>query len=622
MPTIEPPPLNSKQLNAAGVSYGVWYDYWNTLTAFINDNVGAGGGGGGTDVEFQIDGASSATATEVLDFDGTDFTIVESPANNFDIKLSEERIQDITGAMFSGNTETLVTVTYQDADGTIDVVVDNDLSNYDNSSSGFLTDVTGEALSTLSDVTISAIASGEILKWNGSAWVNNTLVEAGIAATSHTHATTDITSGTFADARIAESNVTQHQAALSITESQISDLAHTTARTDEEITDLAGGMFTGNTETGITATFQDVDNTVDLVVSDTTVAGDTGSTGITPGDTLTIAGGTNITTAMSGDTLTINASGGGSDTFTSVEVDGVTVSTAAPTLDFDGTDFTVTESPADNFDISISDNFLLNTGDVGTGTYDFGGATSLEIPNSSSPTVNADGEIAVDTAVTDFSHGLVKYYSGEEMGVVAMPISEYTSPADGEMIAYNATNDEFELVTAPGGDWVKISSATASSSATIEFTGLSTTYSRYAIVIGALVPATDNVDFWGRMSDDNGSTWKSASGGYAWINHRNTTTTTTITSSVTDTKFIFARLVGNVGSYEKISGILNFTNVAQTTGVPTFDTNLSYANSAGSATQSEGSGYQRNAFGFNGIQLLMSSGNITSGEFILYGIKA
>lgn len=47
----------------------------------------------------------------------------------------------------------------------------------------------------------------------------------GKAATVHTHATTDITSGTFADARVAASNVTQHQASLSITESQISDLA-------------------------------------------------------------------------------------------------------------------------------------------------------------------------------------------------------------------------------------------------------------------------------------------------------------------------------------------------------------------------------------------------------------
>ena len=46
--------------------------------------------------------------------------------------------------------------------------------------------------------------------------------------------TADIQSGTFADARIAQSNVTQHQAALSITESQISDLqSYLTAETND-----------------------------------------------------------------------------------------------------------------------------------------------------------------------------------------------------------------------------------------------------------------------------------------------------------------------------------------------------------------------------------------------------
>ena len=44
------------------------------------------------------------------------------------------------------------------------------------------------------------------------------------AVPSHNHAAGDLTSGTLADARVAQSNVTQHQAALSITESQISDL--------------------------------------------------------------------------------------------------------------------------------------------------------------------------------------------------------------------------------------------------------------------------------------------------------------------------------------------------------------------------------------------------------------
>ena len=38
------------------------------------------------------------------------------------------------------------------------------------------------AVSDIGDVTISGIASGELLKWNGSAWINQTLTEAGVAA--------------------------------------------------------------------------------------------------------------------------------------------------------------------------------------------------------------------------------------------------------------------------------------------------------------------------------------------------------------------------------------------------------------------------------------------------------
>lgn len=52
----------------------------------------------------------------------------------------------------------------------------------ENTSAGYISDITGESLSDLSDVTISSIASGELLKWNGSAWINNTLTEAGVQA--------------------------------------------------------------------------------------------------------------------------------------------------------------------------------------------------------------------------------------------------------------------------------------------------------------------------------------------------------------------------------------------------------------------------------------------------------
>jgi len=40
----------------------------------------------------------------------------------------------------------------------------------------------------------------------------------------------------------------------------------TADQTDEEIQDVVGAMFTSNTETGITATYQDADGTIDLVV--------------------------------------------------------------------------------------------------------------------------------------------------------------------------------------------------------------------------------------------------------------------------------------------------------------------------------------------------------------------
>jgi hypothetical protein len=76
---------------------------------------------------------------------------------------------------------------------------------------------------------------------------------------------------------------------------------------------------------------------------------------------------------------------------------------------------------------------------------------ALKLPVSAAPTVDSNGEIAVDTTVTDFSHGLVKYYSGEELTVVAMPSANLNSPTDGYVVGYDATNDEFKLVAPTAG---------------------------------------------------------------------------------------------------------------------------------------------------------------------------
>jgi len=60
--------------------------------------------------------------------------------------LTDEQVEDKIGAMLTGNTETLITVTYQDSTGDIDFVVDNNLANYSNASSGFLTSIAANSI--------------------------------------------------------------------------------------------------------------------------------------------------------------------------------------------------------------------------------------------------------------------------------------------------------------------------------------------------------------------------------------------------------------------------------------------------------------------------------------------
>lgn len=76
--------------------------------------------------------------------------------------------------------------------------------------------------------------------------------------------------------------------------------------------------------------------------------------------------------------------------------------------------------------------------------------TTLELPVSATPAVATDGEIALDTTVADFSHGVIKFYGTEEQGIVSMPIAQFTAPTDGYVVTYNATNDEFVLAAGGG----------------------------------------------------------------------------------------------------------------------------------------------------------------------------
>ena len=80
--------------------------------------------------KIRLTGSDGSTDDIVLEA-GTGLSIARSSdkitftntVSDTNTQLSDEQVQDIVGAMFSGNTETDITATYQDADGTIDLRV-------------------------------------------------------------------------------------------------------------------------------------------------------------------------------------------------------------------------------------------------------------------------------------------------------------------------------------------------------------------------------------------------------------------------------------------------------------------------------------------------------------------
>jgi hypothetical protein len=176
-------------------------------------------GGTSFDGTANIAVALSATATALatartihgVSFDGT--------AN---IDLSEV-ISDTVGAMVTSNTESGITVAYDDADNTLDFTV------------GTLNQsTTGNA------ATATALATARTI--GGTSFDGTANIAVGLADTATALATARTIHGVSFD---GTANI---------------DLS-------EVISDTVGAMVSSNTETGITVTYQDADNTIDFAIS-------------------------------------------------------------------------------------------------------------------------------------------------------------------------------------------------------------------------------------------------------------------------------------------------------------------------------------------------------------------
>jgi hypothetical protein len=175
-------------------------------------------------------------------------------------------------------------------------------------------------------------------------------------------------------------------------------------------------------------------------------------------------------------------------------------------------------------------------------------------------------------------------------------------------------------VSAPASAMTLISTATASASATIDFTGLSSTYKNYVVIVTNCVPATNNAALNFRTSTNNGSSYDSGASDYYSTGTNFGLSTWNYMAAVDNRAYINASGQDNTANLGGQSFTMTIVNPSASNRIMWYLTGFENGTSEiGAMTRG---GYRLATTGaVNAIRFLFGSGNIASGTFKLYGIS-
>jgi len=172
---------------------------------------------------------------------------------------------------------------------------------------------------------------------------------------------------------------------------------------------------------------------------------------------------------------------------------------------------------------------------------------------------------------------------------------------------------------------VLLDTQTASNSASISFTDLSSTYSKYVVEFYNLVVQTENDELCMRMSSNNGSSYDSGASDYVYLNWQGHWTGTNLDSGTASYAPIVynptntGEDIGN-GTGELLHGRLELYDPSA--NLYTYaKSNFVYLDETGSLCHGENSVLRWTASQVDAIQFFFTASNITSGTFKLYGYK-
>lgn len=181
------------------------------------------------------------------------------------------------------------------------------------------------------------------------------------------------------------------------------------------------------------------------------------------------------------------------------------------------------------------------------------------------------------------------------------------------------------LIATPKGGLELLASATANNSATVDFTSfINSVYDEYVIAGVGIRPATDNVSFWARVYD---GAWQADAADYSYGTQAiYPTGSAGGGGSASDSKIVLANTahdgVDNTTAQHNLNFELSFFKPSGTSYYKQLHWELGYnGNAAGAITRKLGIGQYHSANAITGIRFLFSSGNISVGDFYLFGVR-
>ncbi len=171
--------------------------------------------------------------------------------------------------------------------------------------------------------------------------------------------------------------------------------------------------------------------------------------------------------------------------------------------------------------------------------------------------------------------------------------------------------------------WQLLSTQTASSNATLDFTSVITSdFDTYMFVLQDIIPATDATDLRMRTSTDNGSTFDSGASDYTtagFANHDGTASLVALNNTGSAHVSIGVS-VGNA-SGEAYNGIVYLFNPLGSSVHKTGRYLSNFINSTPNLQIYDGAFRRVTNADVDAVRFYMSSGNITSGAIRCYGLK-